>query len=122
MYKRQHTTIGSELLDGLVADFGRHAVIQMGSEVARYHHEWWNGQGYPENRREREIPVSARIVGICDVYDALTSRRVYKDAWGHEEAVETIRGLGGRQFDPVLLDQFLRNPEDLVDIQKRFSD
>ena len=119
---KAHTTIGSELLDGLVADFGRHAVIQMGSEVARFHHEWWNGQGYPEAKRERDIPLSARIVGICDVYDALTSRRVYKDAWGHEEAVETIRGLGGRQFDPDLLDQFLRDPEELIDIQKRFSD
>ena len=119
---KAHTTIGAELLDGLAADFGEHTVIQMGSEVARYHHEWWDGQGYPEKKRERDIPLAARIVGICDVYDALTSRRVYKDAWGHAEAMEAIQGLKGRQFDPILLEKFQSNPEDLHAIQKRFPD
>lgn len=84
-------------------------------EIARYHHEKWDGSGYPEGLKGNEIPLSARIVAIADVFDALTSKRVYKDAYGFEEAVQTIREGAGKHFDPVVVDVFVKQ----VDAIKR---
>ncbi|PID78552.1 hypothetical protein CSB20_14575 [bacterium DOLZORAL124_64_63] len=118
----RHTTIGAELLLGLIDDFGEYAMINMGADVAKAHHEWWNGQGYPHGLQGEEIPLSARIVAICDVYDALTSTRVYKDAWSHEDTVRVIREGAGTQFDPDLVAVFLAKPQDLLRIREMFPD
>ncbi len=115
---KSHTEIGAELLEGLIKDYGRYSMITMGAEVARCHHEKWDGSGYPAGLQGREIPLSARIVAIADVYDALTSRRVYKDAWTHEKTAETMRGDAGRHFDPELLEIFLAHPRDLALIRE----
>jgi len=119
---RRHTSIGSELLLGLIDDFGEYAMISMGAEVAEAHHEWWNGQGYPNGLKGREIPLSARIVSICDVYDALTSKRVYKEAWSHEDTMQVIRDGAGKQFDPDLVEIFLAKPKDLLRIRDQYPD
>mgnify|MGYP001818564120 CR=1 FL=1 len=119
---KTHALIGAELLEGLREDFGSYAMINMGAEVARCHHEWWNGGGYPAGLEGRVIPLSARILAIADVYDALTSERVYKDAWSHEKTEQTIRDGAGKQFDPELVDVFFENPEDLFSIREKFPD
>jgi HD-GYP domain-containing protein (c-di-GMP phosphodiesterase class II) len=119
---RTHTTIGGELLDGLIEDFGSYSMITMGAAVARGHHERWDGKGYPHGIAGKEIPLEARIVAICDVYDALTSKRVYKDAWGHEETMQILRDGAGSQFDPDLVEVFLSRPQELLNIRKQYPD
>jgi putative two-component system response regulator len=81
-------------------------VLKAAEEVARCHHEWWNGTGYPMGLRGEEIPLRARIVALADVFDALTHRRPYKHAWPVDEAVAEIRRLRGLQFDPRVVDAF----------------
>lgn len=119
---KSHTVMGGEVLEGLMDDFGEYEMIIMGAEVARAHHEWWDGSGYPKGLKGKEIPLAARIVAICDVYDALTSRRVYKDAWSQEDTIKVLRDGSGTQFDPDLVEIFLANPQDLRDIRARFPD
>ena len=119
---RQHTTIGGELLEGLIDDFGEYALITMGATVARAHHERWDGQGYPRKLSGLEIPLEARIVSICDVYDALTSRRVYKEAWSHDDTMKLLRDGAGSQFDPQLVDIFLSRPKELQKIRRMYPD
>ncbi len=119
---RTHTTIGGELLEGLIDDFGEYALISMGATVARAHHERWDGQGYPHKLSGKDIPLAARIVAICDVYDALTSRRVYKEAWTHEDTMQQLRDGSGSQFDPELVEVFLSRPKELLRIRQQYPD
>jgi len=119
---KSHTTMGAELLEGLIKDYGEYAMITMGAEMAAGHHERWDGSGYPSGIVGRDIPLSARILALCDVYDALTSRRIYKDAWGIDETIKTIREAKGKQFDPELLEIFLARPADLREIRKAYPD
>ena len=119
---RKHTTIGGELLEDLIDDFGEYAMINMGASVARAHHERWDGKGYPNGISGKSIPLEARIVSICDVYDALTSKRVYKEAWDHEDALKVLRDGAGSQFDPDLVSVFISRPQDLVEIRKQYPD
>lgn len=119
---KSHTSIGSDLLLGLMQDFGANAVIKMGAEVALCHHERWDGDGYPHGLSGEDIPLAARIVALADVYDALTSRRVYKDAWSQDETLDTMRAAQGTQFDARLIDVFLDNPQDLLKIREKFPD
>jgi HD-GYP domain-containing protein (c-di-GMP phosphodiesterase class II) len=119
---KSHTILGGEVLEGLMKDFGEYEMISMGAEVARAHHEWWDGSGYPFGLQGRDIPLAARIVAICDVYDALTSRRVYKDAWSQEDTMKVLREGAGKQFDPDLVAIFLARPRDLEKIREKYPD
>ncbi len=119
---RTHTTIGGELLESLIDDFGEYALITMGATVARAHHERWDGKGYPNNLSGKNIPLEARIVAICDVYDALTSRRVYKEAWSHDDTMKLLKDGAGTQFDPELVEIFLSRPKKLLKIRSQFPD
>lgn len=101
-----HTAIGAELLAK-----SKIPQLRMAEEIARSHHEWWNGRGYPARLSGKRIPLHARIVAIADVFDALTHGRPYEQAWPMDRALEQVRGLRGLQFDPDLTDRFL----DLVD-------
>jgi putative two-component system response regulator len=92
-----HTTIGSKILSG-----GRTPVMKLAEEIALSHHEWWNGAGYPEGRAGENIPVSARIVAIADVFDALSSARVYRPAWPLKNVLAEIERQQGVQFDPLI--------------------
>ena len=117
---KSHTTMGAELLEGLMQDYGEYAMISMGAEMAIAHHERWDGTGYPNGISGTDIPLSARILTICDVYDALTSKRIYKDAWTIEDTMANIRENAGKQFDPDLVTIFLARPADLERIQARY--
>jgi putative two-component system response regulator len=81
--------------------------MQMAEEIARHHHEWWDGSGYPGNLSGSAIPLSARITALADVFDALTHQRPYKVAWPLDAALDEIARLKGRQFDPQLTDLFI---------------
>jgi putative two-component system response regulator len=94
----------------------------MAREIALSHHERWDGTGYPLRLREAEIPLSGRIVAIADVFDALTSERVYKTAWSIQEALVYIRDQRGRQFDPEVTDLFLAASGEITGIKKRKAD
>jgi len=92
---KTHADIGARILSG-----GRSRVVQMAEEIARYHHEQWNGEGYPHGVSGEAIPLSGRLVMVADVYDALTSDRVYREAWPTEMVLAYIREHAGQRFDP----------------------
>jgi putative two-component system response regulator len=94
---RQHTLIGHDLLSS-----SGDATLRMAASIARHHHEWWNGHGYPDKLYSERIPLEARLCALADVFDALTHERRYKRAWSREEALAEIHFLAGRQFDPSL--------------------
>ncbi len=99
---RSHTTVGAELLSKSNIPH-----MQMAEEIARHHHEWWNGSGYPGNLSGTAIPLASRITALADVFDALTHKRPYKIAWPLDRAINEISDLRGQQFDPELTDLFL---------------
>ncbi len=96
------------------AQAGHHVALQLPFlpkatlETILYHHERWDGGGYPHGLAGADIPLLAHIFSVCDVYDALTSVRPYKDAWGHKDALNEIQAQAGRQFDPVVVKAFAR--------------
>jgi putative two-component system response regulator len=112
---RTHTTVGAELLSKSNIPH-----MQMAEEIARYHHEWWDGSGYPSNASGSAIPLAARITALADVFDALTHKRPYKIAWPIDAALDEIAQLKGRQFDPQLTDLFIvlvgRLRQDHIDV------
>jgi putative two-component system response regulator len=112
---RTHTTVGAELLSKSNIPH-----MQMAEEIARHHHEWWDGSGYPGNVSGSAIPLAARITALADVFDALTHKRPYKIAWPMDAALDEIAQLKGRQFDPQLTDLFIvlvgRLRQDHIDV------
>lgn len=115
---KQHVILGGEALDVVDKKLKRKSFLTMGKEIARHHHERWDGTGYPEGLKGEEIPLSARIVAIADVYDALVSKRPYKDAYSHEKAVEIIKDGRGSQFDPTIVDVFLEKHHLFENVRK----
>jgi HD-GYP domain-containing protein (c-di-GMP phosphodiesterase class II) len=107
---RTHTAIGASMLSGSPSP-----LVQLGEEIARTHHERWDGSGYPAGLRGEEIPLAGRIVAICDVFDALRSRRPYKAPWTLGEALTEIVAQRGRHFDPQLVDLFVPLARELGD-------
>jgi HD-GYP domain-containing protein (c-di-GMP phosphodiesterase class II) len=103
-----HTQIGAECLKEIEHRLGSTNFLQMAREIVSAHHEWWNGQGYPLGLAGEQIPLSARIVAVADVYDALRSKRVYKDALPHEKCVALIAEAAGTQFDPRVVEVLLQ--------------
>jgi len=89
------------------------SLYTLGEEVAASHHEKWDGTGYPRGLAGEQIPLSARIVAIADVYDALTSKRPYKNAFSHDEAIRIIKDERGKHFDPYIIDVFMDIQDEL---------
>lgn len=108
---KTHTTIGYETLLEVHNSYKNNYFIKLGMEVARYHHEKWDGTGYPQGLIGKSIPVSARIMALVDVYDALRSKRVYKEPFSHKRTCEIIKEGSGKHFDPVIVEVFLANHE-----------
>jgi PAS domain S-box-containing protein len=105
---KQHCIFGSETLSAADNFDETVSFLQIGRQVARSHHERWDGTGYPDGLTGDDIPLAARIIALADVYDALTSTRVYKPAYNHETTKEIIIQQNGKQFDPRIICAFLR--------------
>jgi HD-GYP domain-containing protein (c-di-GMP phosphodiesterase class II) len=103
-----HTTIGGDTLIAVRREWSEDDFLRMAAEIALSHHERWDGTGYPFGLAADDISLAARIVAVADVYDALTSKRVYKDAMPHDQAMKIILEGSGRHFDPSVIDAFRR--------------
>ncbi len=117
-----HTRISGECLFQIQQCLGDSNFLTLAHEIAVFHHERWDGSGYPSKLAGEAIPLSARIVAIADVYDALSARRVYKDAYAHERCVEIIASEAGKQFDPRLVDVFLEIEPEFAQVAAGCSD
>ncbi len=104
---KRHTTMGGDAIGIIESRIKERSFLHMGKEIAYNHHEKWDGSGYPTGLKGEEIPLSARIVALADVYDALTSKRFYKEAYTHERSKDIIVDLKGSHFDPGIVDAFL---------------
>jgi HD-GYP domain-containing protein (c-di-GMP phosphodiesterase class II) len=98
---RQHTIIGEHILEG-----GHSLIVSAAARIARSHHEWWNGAGYPDRLAGERIPIEARITAVADVFDSIRSKRPYRDAWALEVSLDEIRSGAGTQFDPGVVNAF----------------
>lgn len=103
---KSHTLKGSDTLRLVTESFPDNDFVTMGLAIARSHHERWNGTGYPDRLVGEAIPLAARIMAVADVYDALTSKRCYKEAMSHQEAVAIIVAESGSHFDPAVVEAF----------------
>jgi putative two-component system response regulator len=120
---KQHTVLGARIIMSAENSLGApSSFLRFAREIARSHHENWDGTGYPDALKGEEIPLSARLMAIADVYDALISKRCYKPAMSHEEAAAMILAESGRKFDPVLAEVFRCNMDTFNLIAREFSD
>ena len=120
---KTHCALGRDAIQRAEAQVGGSVeFLGCAKEIAYYHHEKWDGSGYPEGLAGEAIPVCARLMAVADVYDALTTRRIYKPAMPHEQAVEIIVAGRGRHFDPDMVDAFLDIHEQFRDIALHYED
>ncbi len=119
---RTHVTLGAQTLEASLQRFPGVRFLQMARDIALAHHERWDGTGYPNNLKESEIPLAARIVALADVYDAITSRRVYRDAMSHAQAKTLIIRDRGAHFDPDVVDAFVKMEVQFIAIKEQFRD
>ena len=120
---KTHTTLGYKAIENAERQLGMTVeFLACAKEIALSHHEKWDGSGYPEGLAGNRIPISARLMAVADVYDALTSRRVYKDAMGHDEAIAIIMEGRGKHFDPDVVDAFATITGEFRDIADRYAD
>jgi putative two-component system response regulator len=109
---KTHVQLGFDTLSKVGQQYDKNDFLKMGMDIALYHHEKWDGSGYLNGLVGDEIPLSARIMALSDVYDALRSKRVYKEAFSHEKSLEIITNNRGSHFDPVLVDVFIEYNEE----------
>lgn len=115
---QKHVDYGVEIL----GSYGDSKLMRVAIEVAKYHHEKWNGSGYPSGIAGEDIPLVGRIAAVADVFDALTSERPYKQAWSIEKTLGLLKEESGQHFDPHLVDLFLANLDQILEIKERFKD
>ena len=117
---KTHTTIGGKMIKEIYDKSGS-LYLWLAYEIAMHHHERWNGRGYPFGLQGKNIPISARIMALADVYDAVCSKRCYKDSFPHEEAKALLLGERGEHFDPIIVDAFLRQEDACLAVKERFQ-
>ena len=118
---KQHTVIGSSTLDAAASAHPEARYLWMARDIARSHHERFDGSGYPDGLAGHNIPVCGRVVALADVYDALTTKRVYKPAFSHEQSRDIILEGMGNHFDPDVVRAFLQNEDRFTDVKERFA-
>lgn len=119
---KRHTLIGEQAIAKLIHNAGECEFLSCALEIAGSHHERFDGSGYPRGLAGEAIPLSARIMALADVYDALVNKRVYKEAWSHERAMQVMRAGRGSHFDPQVFDTFLELEERFIEIYETFRD
>ena len=122
---KTHAKLGGEVLQkaniSFSKQFNKDSFLKVASDIAMYHHEKWDGSGYPEGLKGSKIPKCARIVSIADVYDALRSKRVYKEGFTHAKSIEIIKQESGKSFDPTLVEIFLELEDQFDEIFNRLG-
>lgn len=116
---KKHTTIGANTLREVQKKYPNNKFLNMGINIAKYHHEKWDGTGYPQGLSGETIPLSARIMALVDVYDALRTERVYKDAYTHNESINIIKQEDGTHFDPSICKVFIENQDGFRNIYEK---
>ncbi len=116
-----HTEIGADFIHTILDISPNIGFLKMAYEITRYHHENWDGTGYPLGLKGQEIPLSARIISIVDMYDALVTKRVYKEAFSHEQAMSFIISEKDKKFDPVVVEAFQSIEPKLIVIHQQFE-
>ncbi len=119
---KKHPQIGYETLLNTEKQLGRSSFLDIAGEIALTHHEKWDGSGYPQGLKGEDIPIPGRLMALADVYDALISKRVYKEAFSHNNAVELIISLKGSHFDPQIVEAFEQLKDDFKLVAERFKD
>lgn len=119
---RKHTTIGARTLEAALREFPGARFLAMARDIAASHHEKWDGSGYPQGLKGTDIPLCARILAVADVYDALSTQRVYKPAIPHERAREMILAGSGTHFDPEIVGAFLACEDKFMTIARSLVD
>jgi putative two-component system response regulator len=119
---KTHATIGATTLESVHKQYRNNEFLEMGIDIAKHHHEKWDGSGYPDGLAKEMIPLSARIMALVDVYDALRARRPYKKSFTHEKAIEIIRAGSGNAFDPAIVRAFFYVHEKFDAIFNEFVD
>jgi putative two-component system response regulator len=120
---KTHTTLGRDAIQAAETSLGLEVeFLSIAKEIAYGHQEKWDGSGYPEGLKGESIPISARLMAVADVYDALISRRVYKDSMPHEKAIAIIEEGRGSHFDPDMVDAFLAIQDEIKLIAARYAD
>ncbi|MEX2016265.1 MAG: HD domain-containing phosphohydrolase, partial [Candidatus Hydrogenedentales bacterium] len=119
---KSHTLIGGNTLQAAEEETGKEGFLAMGRDIAYFHHEKWDGSGYPYGLKEEAIPHAARIVAISDVYDALSSRRPYKEPFAHEKCMAILAEGRGQHFDPDVVDAFVAREKRVLDIRSQFQE
>lgn len=121
---KTHTIKGREIIDEILHNFGLDGVdyVNILRNIAEYHHESVNGTGYPSGKKGRDIPLEARIVAVADIFDALTSKRAYKNAWSNEAALATLKQLAGEKLDQDCVNALIDNLSAIEEIQQRFNE
>ena len=116
---KKHASEGGRIIEETFGHLGNIDYTEMSYQVAKYHHEKWNGKGYPEGLAEKEIPLCARIMAVADVFDAVSEKRCYRDALPLEKCYEIISNGSGKDFDPLIVEVFLDSKEK---IEKQYKD
>ena len=119
---KKHTIYGGESLMVGIKELGEESFLSLAKEIALTHHEKWDGSGYPYGMSNKEIPISGRLMALSDVYDALTSKRVYKGAFTHNDARNIILEGRGTHFDPDVVNAFIKREAKFIEIMERFKD
>ena len=117
-----HAQSGADTLDAALRQYPHAEFLLMARDIAASHHEHYDGSGYPYGLSGNDIPLCGRIVALADVYDALTSKRVYKNAFTHDVARSIIIGELGKQFDPDVVDAFVKNEQAFIEIHNRYNE
>jgi adenylate cyclase len=119
---KTHPDLGMHIINNAISAYKSNDFFEMARNIAHYHHEKWDGTGYPKGLKGEEIPLEARFMAISDVYDALISRRVYKEPFSYTKTVEIIKERRGTAFDPLLVDAFLEITDKFENIAERYGD
>jgi adenylate cyclase len=119
---KQHAEFGAKIIFSTSAHIEGDNFLAIAAEIAATHHEKWDGTGYPRGLSGQDIPLSGRIMAVADIYDALISRRCYKEPFSHAHSTELMRAMRGTTFDPVVLDAFFSVEKSIVQIASNFKD
>ena len=119
---KTHTTAGGSIISSIIDKVPDSDYLYEAKNLAMYHHEKWNGKGYPSGLAGEDIPLSARVMAVADVFDALISNRCYKKGFPYEKAFGIIREERGRQFDPKIVDAFFAAEDQILEVADKFSE